>query len=134
MQKRVGNLQAQARVICFKEFFIMIKLRINLRFQSTSQRRVQFARFWISHINEEKFICDSLLIARENVTMTVNHGGSLKKEYFLSYLNLIKTTRNCTLEQAKNLTLELFFHNDINQYGKETYNRFLDAYHDLQTR
>jgi hypothetical protein len=41
--------------------------------------------------------------------MTVNHGGSLGKEYFLSYINLIKISRNCTLEQARNLTLELFF-------------------------
>jgi hypothetical protein len=63
--------------------------------------------------------------------MTVNHGGSLGKEYFLSYINLIKISRNCTLEQAKNLTLELFFRNNINQFGKDTYNRFLEAYQDL---
>jgi hypothetical protein len=63
--------------------------------------------------------------------MTVNHGGSLGKEYFLSYINLIKISRNCTLEQAKNLTVELFFKNNINQYGKDTYNRFSEAYYDL---
>jgi hypothetical protein len=63
--------------------------------------------------------------------MTVNHGGSLGKEYFLSYLNLIKLSRNCTLEEAKNLALELFFNNNIDQYGIDTYNRFSEAFHDL---
>jgi hypothetical protein len=63
--------------------------------------------------------------------MTVNHGGSLGKEYFLSCINLIKISRNCTLEQAKNLTLEMFFRNNINQFGKDTYNRFLETYQDL---
>lgn len=63
--------------------------------------------------------------------MTVNHGGSLGKEYFLSYINLIKISRNCTLEQARNLALELFFKNNIGQYGKDTYSRFSEAYYDL---
>lgn len=63
--------------------------------------------------------------------MTVNHGGSLGKEYFLSYINLIKLSRNCTLEQARDLAMELFFKNNIDQYGKDTYNRFLDAHQDL---
>jgi hypothetical protein len=63
--------------------------------------------------------------------MTVNHGGSLGKEYFLSYINLIKISRDCTLEQARNLTLELFFNNNIDLYGKDTYNRFSEAFDDL---
>lgn len=66
--------------------------------------------------------------------MTVNHGGALGKEYFLSYLNLIIISRNCTLEEARNRTMELFFRNNIDQYGKNTYNRFLDAYQDLKNR
>lgn len=66
--------------------------------------------------------------------MTVNHGGALGKDYFLSYLNLIKLSRNCNTEQAKNITMELFFHNNIDQYGRETYNRFLDAYFDLKNQ
>jgi hypothetical protein len=63
--------------------------------------------------------------------MTVNHGGSLGKEYFLSYINLIKISRNCTLEEARILAMEIFFHNNIDQYGRVTYNRFLEAYQDL---
>lgn len=64
--------------------------------------------------------------------MTVNHGGALGKEYFLSYLNLIIISCNCTLEEARNRMMELFFRNNIDQYGKDTYNRFLDAYQDLK--
>ncbi|MFZ7942591.1 hypothetical protein [Neobacillus sp. 19] len=66
--------------------------------------------------------------------MTVNHAGSLKKEYFLSYLNLILISRNCTLEQAKEIAMELFFHHNINEYGSQTYRRFLDAYKDLKDK
>jgi hypothetical protein len=64
--------------------------------------------------------------------MTVNHGGSLGKEYLLSYINLIKISRNCTLEEARNLAMELFFHKNIDQYGEVTYNRFLEAYQQLR--
>jgi len=63
--------------------------------------------------------------------MTVNHAGTLKKEYFLSYLNLITISRNCTLDQAKEIALELFFHCNTDEYGFQTYQRFLDAYHEL---
>jgi hypothetical protein len=63
--------------------------------------------------------------------MTVNHAGSLKKEYFLSYINLVKISRNCSLHQAKELTIEMFFKNNIDHYGKQTYERFLDAYKQL---
>jgi hypothetical protein len=66
--------------------------------------------------------------------MTVNHGGSLGINYFLSYLNLILISRNCSLEQARVLTMELFFRNNIDQYGEETYMRFLDAYNQLVKR
>jgi hypothetical protein len=66
--------------------------------------------------------------------MTVNHGGALGKEYFLSYLNLIIISCNCTLEEARNRMMELFFRNNIDQYGKDTYNRFLDAYQDLKKK
>jgi hypothetical protein len=64
--------------------------------------------------------------------MTVNHGGSLGRNYFLSYINLILISRNCSLKQARDLTMELFFRNNIDQYGKETYERFLEAYRDLE--
>jgi hypothetical protein len=64
--------------------------------------------------------------------MTINHAGTLKKDYFLSYINLIKISRNCSLEEAKELTMELFFQNKIGQYGKSTYEQFLEAYKELE--
>ena len=66
--------------------------------------------------------------------MTVNHASTLKKEYFLSYINLIMISRNCSLDEARILTLDLFFHNDIEQYGKATYEHFLEAYRELEIR
>jgi hypothetical protein len=66
--------------------------------------------------------------------MTVNHGGSLGKNYFLSYINLILISRNCSLKQARDLVLQLFFKNNIDQYGKETYERFMEAYIELEQK
>ncbi|PAE40071.1 hypothetical protein [Bacillus sp. 7884-1] len=66
--------------------------------------------------------------------MTVNHAGALKKEYFLSYLNLIKISRNCTIEQAKEIAIEVFFHYNVEEYGSQTYLRFLEAYHELKEK
>ncbi|CAG9610270.1 hypothetical protein [Pseudoneobacillus rhizosphaerae] len=66
--------------------------------------------------------------------MTVNHGGSLGMNYFLSYINLILVSRNCSLKQARDLTMELFFKNNIDQYGKETYERFMEAYRELEQK
>jgi len=40
-------------------------------------------------------------------------------------------SRNCSLQQAKELTIESFFKNNIEQYGMQTYERFLDAYKQL---
>lgn len=66
--------------------------------------------------------------------MTVNHGGSLGKNYFLSYINLILISRNCSLKQASDLVMQLFFKNNINQYGKGTYERFMEAYRELEQK
>nr|WP_263327792.1 hypothetical protein [Neobacillus sp. Marseille-Q6967] len=66
--------------------------------------------------------------------MTVNHASTLKKEYFLSYINLIIISRNCSLEEAKDLAMKMFFHNNIEQYGKSTAQRFLEAYKELETK
>jgi hypothetical protein len=69
---------------------------------------------------------------KEELFMTVNHASTLNKEYFLSYINLIMISRNYSLEQAEELTMEIFFHNNIEEYGKQTYERFLAAINDLQ--
>ncbi|WP_180955368.1 hypothetical protein [Peribacillus deserti] len=52
--------------------------------------------------------------------MTVNHGGALKKEYFLSYIKLVWASRSCCLAQAKDLTMQIFFKNNKELYGKDT--------------
>jgi hypothetical protein len=64
--------------------------------------------------------------------MTVNHGGTLGRNYFLSYMNLIVISRNCSLKQARDLAMQLFFKNNIDLYGKETYERFIEAYEELE--
>lgn len=66
--------------------------------------------------------------------MTVNHGGSLGRNYFLSYINLILISRNCSLKQARDLAMQLFFRNNIDQYGQETYYRFIEAYEELEQK
>lgn len=63
--------------------------------------------------------------------MTVNHASTLKKEYFHSYITLIMISRNCSLELAKDVAMELFFKNNIEHYGKQTYEQFLVAYNEL---
>lgn len=40
-------------------------------------------------------------------------------------------SRNCSLQQAKELTIELFFKNNSEQYGKQTYERFIEAFKQL---
>jgi hypothetical protein len=66
--------------------------------------------------------------------MTVNHGGSLGRNYFLSYINLIIISRNCSLKQARDLAMQLFFRNNIDQYGTETYEQFIEAYRELEQK
>ncbi|WP_409251002.1 hypothetical protein V1502_12630 [Bacillus sp. SCS-153A] len=60
--------------------------------------------------------------------MTVNHGGTLSKEYFISYLSLIMNSRGCSAEQAKEIAFDLFFRGNQEVYGKKTYTEFLTAY------
>ncbi|OCA85807.1 hypothetical protein A8F94_13120 [Bacillus sp. FJAT-27225] len=64
--------------------------------------------------------------------MTVNHGGTLKKEYFLAYMKLVMNFRNCSVNEAKELAMELFFKNDKDSYGTETYANFLKAVNGLK--
>lgn len=63
--------------------------------------------------------------------MIVNHGGNLPKEYFLAYIKLVMNSRNCSIETAKVHTIKMFFKNDKNRYGKDTYQSFEDAFHEL---
>lgn len=63
--------------------------------------------------------------------MIVNHGGNLPKEYFSAYIKLVMNSRNCSIESAKDITMELFFKNDKNRFGKDTYQSFEDAFREL---
>ncbi len=60
--------------------------------------------------------------------MTVNHGGTLGIDFFVAYIKLIMNSRGCSLEEAKAITLDLFFNRNENQFGKQTYNHFLLAF------
>lgn len=59
--------------------------------------------------------------------MTVNNGGKLSKEYFISYLNLIMATKTCTLEEAREYTFEHFFKGNKDTFGEYSYYHFVQA-------
>ncbi|MGV3263630.1 hypothetical protein [Cytobacillus oceanisediminis] len=63
--------------------------------------------------------------------MTINHAGSLKKEYFISYMKLIRNAFGCSVEEAKDKTFERLFRLQESEMGQETYTQFLLAYRDL---
>lgn len=62
---------------------------------------------------------------------TVNHGGNLPKEYFISYLKLVMTSRELTVEEAKEFTFENFFKGDYNHFGPNTFQQFILAFNKL---
>ncbi|MCJ8007162.1 hypothetical protein ACFFF5_06610 [Lederbergia wuyishanensis] len=64
--------------------------------------------------------------------MVINHGGSLKKEYFISYMKLIMNAFGCTVEEAKDKTFERLFRFQENEMGQQTYNQFLLAYQEIK--
>ncbi|CAG9623620.1 hypothetical protein [Sutcliffiella rhizosphaerae] len=63
--------------------------------------------------------------------MTINHAGSLEKEYFISYMKLVMNAFGCSIEEAKDKTFERLFHFRENEMGHETYTQFLLAYQEL---
>jgi hypothetical protein len=65
------------------------------------------------------------------MTMTINHAGALKKEYFIAYMNLIMNAFECSVEEAKDRTFERLFRLRESEMGQETYAQFLLAYRDL---
>ena len=56
--------------------------------------------------------------------MTVNHGGRLQPDYFRSYLSLIMSSRQCTVECAREFMLKTFFQDDPEKFGPESYENF----------
>ncbi|SEO90214.1 hypothetical protein SAMN04488134_11642 [Amphibacillus marinus] len=59
--------------------------------------------------------------------MIVNHGSVLPTEYFVSFVRLVMTSRDMSIEQAKRYMHKEFFKNNTCRYGADTYSRFLKA-------
>ena len=59
--------------------------------------------------------------------MTLNNGANLSKEYFISYLKLVREARSFSLEQAQDFMVNHFFKNNFDIYGKDSYCNFLQA-------
>ncbi|MBL4956692.1 MULTISPECIES: hypothetical protein [Bacillus] len=64
--------------------------------------------------------------------MTINHAGTLNKEYFLSYMNLIMNAHQNTVDQAKELAFQRLFGAQTNSLGRRSYENFLLAYKELK--
>lgn len=62
---------------------------------------------------------------------TVNHGGTLPKQYFISYLKLVMLSRGVSVLEAKEFTFKYFFRNDEQRFGPTTYEHFIQAYFEL---
>jgi len=59
--------------------------------------------------------------------VTLNNGANLSKEYFISYLKLVREARSFSLEQAQDFMVNHFFKNNFDIYGKDSYCNFLQA-------
>ncbi|MEY2355705.1 hypothetical protein [Lysinibacillus capsici] len=59
--------------------------------------------------------------------MTVNHASVLTKDYFIAYLKLIMNSRDYTLKQAKEFSVDFFFKGDMDRYGTSTCLQFEKA-------
>lgn len=65
--------------------------------------------------------------------MVINHGGNLSKDYFLAYISLIKNTKQCSLDKAKEILFKRLFNEDKNFLGTISYNNFINAYTELKS-
>lgn len=68
----------------------------------------------------------------DDVYMIINRSGVLKKEYFVSYMNLIMNSMECSIEKAKDITFQRLFRNNPKKLGTTSYQEFLLAYEELQ--
>lgn len=60
--------------------------------------------------------------------MIINKGGALREEYFISYLQLVKNSLNCSNDEAYNITFLRLFKNNSDSLGKRSYDTFQRAY------
>ncbi|MET3697492.1 hypothetical protein SAMN05877753_10688 [Bacillus oleivorans] len=64
--------------------------------------------------------------------MVINRAGSLRKEYFISYIKLIMNAYSYQVEEAKELVFQHLFGLQEDRLGHETYQQFLQAYRELK--
>ncbi|MDM5338454.1 hypothetical protein QUF84_14635 [Fictibacillus enclensis] len=63
--------------------------------------------------------------------MIINRGGALGKAYFISYLRLIMNARDCSVVDAQEVAMDIFFHGDKTRFGTATFEQFTAAFHEL---
>lgn len=63
--------------------------------------------------------------------MVINHGGALKKDYFISYLRLIMNAKACNVDVAREIAFHRLFRNSKETLGKESYQQFKLAYEEI---
>lgn len=63
--------------------------------------------------------------------MVINHGGALKKDYFISYLRLIMNVKICNVDVAREVAFQKLFKNNKETLGKESYQQFVLAYEEI---
>ncbi|MDO6654290.1 hypothetical protein [Anaerobacillus sp. 1_MG-2023] len=63
--------------------------------------------------------------------MITKNAGTLSKAYFKSYMELVMSARECSLEEAKGYAFEQLFQNNEQANGPETYEKFKMAYAEL---
>ena len=64
--------------------------------------------------------------------MLLNRGGALSADYFAAYMKLIMNTRDCSLNEAKEMSFQRLFRGKVDTLGKESYQNFILAYKLLQ--
>jgi hypothetical protein len=68
------------------------------------------------------------------MSLLLNRGGALSMDYFVAYMALIINTMGCSAEEAKKLAFDRLFRGNEDTLGKESYQRFLQAYEVIKKR
>ncbi|WP_240374919.1 hypothetical protein [Bacillus piscicola] len=63
--------------------------------------------------------------------MKIKNAGILRKEFFVSYFNLILASRTTDVQEAKDMIFKKFFRNNKDELGKVSYENFLKAYEEI---
>jgi hypothetical protein len=63
--------------------------------------------------------------------MITKNAGKLSKAYFKSYMQLVMSSRDFSLEKARSFAFEELFQGDEMKNGEETFQKFTQAYEEL---